>query len=127
MVTNRVGGSIATAAKALIVLVEAPRGIATSAEVAQAIGSHPVVVRRLLGGLRWSGLVESRSGPHGGWAIAKDPAAIRVGDVYRALDSEAASAESALDEVLFAAEHAYVERLDQVTLADLADADHTRK
>lgn len=122
MVTNRSGG-LATAARALLVLVAAPRGIATSAEVAEAIGSHPVVVRRLLGGMRWSGIVESRSGPHGGWAIAKDPATIRVGDVYRALDAGAASSVSALSEHLVAAEDAYLDRLDQVTLSDLAGAD----
>ena len=82
MVTNRSDRVIATAARALLVLVEAPRGMATSAEVAEAIGSHPVVVRRLLGQLRLSGLVESRPGPTGGWAIAKDPSKIRVGDLH---------------------------------------------
>ena len=97
--------------------------MATSTEVAEAIGSHPVVVRRLLGGLRWSGLVESRSGPTGGWAIAKDPSTIRVGDVARALSNERATPTSRLNELLDGAEDAYLARLDQVTLADLAEWD----
>jgi DNA-binding IscR family transcriptional regulator len=97
--------------------------MATSAEVGEAIGSHPVVVRRVLGGLRSSGFVESRPGRHGGWAIAKDPAKIRVGDVYRALDDKLASPASALDEVLLGAERNYVKRLDEATLADLAQRD----
>lgn len=120
MVTNRSGGGIATAIRALVVLMAAPRGMATSAEVALAIHSHPVVVRRLLGSLRWSGVVESRSGPHGGWAIAKDPVTIRVGDVYRAIAPEGSTNESAIDDLLLAAERAYLERLDKATLADLA-------
>jgi DNA-binding IscR family transcriptional regulator len=94
--------------------------MATSAEVAEATASHPVVVRRLLGRLRSDGLVESRSGPHGGWAIAKDPALTRIGDVHRALADAQHPAGSALQELLAAAEDAFVEQLDRVTLADLA-------
>ena len=122
MVTNRPGRGLATVVSALLVLVDAPRGMATSTEVANAIGLHPVVVRRLLGGLRQSGLVESRSGPEGGWAIAKDPATICIGDIYRALADEASSGGgSELNELLSAAEKAYVERLDRVTLAELSN------
>lgn len=95
--------------------------MATSAEVAEAIGSHPVVVRRLFGGLRMSGLVESRSGPTGGWAIAKDPAKVSIADVSRALSDEPQRGRSSLDQVLAAAQHEYLERLELVTLADLAD------
>lgn len=95
---------MAAAVRALSVLATSPRGMATSAEIADAIGSHPVVVRRLLGSLRSSGLVESRSGPRGGWAIAKDPATILLGDVHRALTDEADAPASALDELLTAAD-----------------------
>ena len=107
-----------------MVLVEAPRGMATSGEVADAIGSHAVVIRRLLGRLRRAGLVESRSGRNGGWAIAKDPAMIRISDVYRSLSDAAAGGQSPLNELLAAAERAYIERLALVTLADLAEG-HT--
>ena len=126
MVTNRSDRVIATAARALLVLVEAPRGMATSAEVAEAIGSHPVVVRRLLGQLRLSGLVESRPGPTGGWAIAKDPSTIRVGDLHRAMAKEAVPSTSKVDEVLSVAEAAYIAVLDRRTLADLARRDTPR-
>lgn len=121
MVTNRSEKGLVTAIRTLLVLLEAPRGMATSAEVAEAIGSHPVVVRRLLGGLRLSGLVDSRSGPSGGWAIARDPARIRIGDVSQALSDEPPRGGSALDELLAAADQAYLERLGRVTLADLAE------
>jgi DNA-binding IscR family transcriptional regulator len=124
MVANSSRRGLATAARALVVLVRAERGMATSAEVAELIGSHPVVVRRLLGGLRWSGLVESRSGPTGGWAVAKDPATIRLGDVYRAVSSETpAAATTPLDAFLEVAEQAYLAHLDDMTLAELAKGD----
>lgn len=94
--------------------------MATSAEVAEAIGSHPVVARRLLGHLRLSGLVEARPGPTGGWAVAKDPATTRISEVSRALSDEPSRDGSALDDLLADADHAYLEHLGRVTLADLA-------
>jgi Rrf2 family transcriptional repressor of oqxAB len=124
MVTNRVERGLATAVRALLVLAEAPRGMATSSEVGEAIGSHPVVVRRLLGNLRMNGLVEARSGREGGWAIAKDPAKVRISEVYLALSNEPVVAESSLDELLAAARGAYLSRLSTVALADLANG-HT--
>ena len=53
-------------AQALIFLAGAPRGMATSTEIADILDVHPVAVRRLLGVLRAEGIVESRSGPKGG-------------------------------------------------------------
>lgn len=126
MVTNRSRTSIRAAARALLILIQAERGMATSAEIAELIGSHPVVIRRLLGGLRWSGLVESRSGLNGGWAVAKDPSTIRLGDLWRAMSPETPGATTRLDELLDEAERAYLGRLDRVTLADLAEGDTVR-
>lgn len=122
MVTNRQDKGLAAAVRALLVLVEAPRGMATSTEVGEAVGSHPVVVRRLFGGLRMSGLVEARAGREGGWAIAKDPSEIRISEILQALSKGGGTPrESALDERLASTNAAYVARLSAVTLADLAD------
>jgi DNA-binding IscR family transcriptional regulator len=107
-------------AQALIVLAEAPRGMATSAELADMLDTHPVAVRRLLGVLRMEGIVESRSGPTGGWAIGRDPATISLGRIHRLLAREPdVVTPAALDEALFEAEEAYAARLDDVTLAAL--------
>lgn len=106
--------------QALLVLARAPRGMATSAEVADAIGIHPVVVRRSLAALRAEGIVESRPGPTGGWAIARDPARITLGGIHRLLVGErAVVAPPSLGEALADAEDAYLARLDRVTLASL--------
>lgn len=53
--------------------------------------------------------------------MAKDPATICIGDIYRALADEASSGgQSELNELLSAAEKAYVDRLDRVMLAELS-------
>lgn len=104
----------------MIVLADAPRGMATSAELADALGVHPVGIRRMLGVLRAAGIVESRSGPKGGWAIGRDPATISLGRIHRLLAGEPdVVTPAALDEALSEAEEAYASRLDDVTLAAL--------
>jgi DNA-binding IscR family transcriptional regulator len=122
MVTNR-SNRLAVIAQALVFLTDAPRGMATSTEIADQLDLNPVVVRRLLGVLRSEGIVESRSGPKGGWAIARDPSKITLGRLHRILagDPEVVSP-AALDDVLVAAEEIYAKQLDTVSLADLAGA-----
>jgi len=124
MATNRVD-RLVVAAQALVFLADAPRGMATSAEIADVLDIHPVAVRKMLGSLRWDGIVESRSGPKGGWAIARDPARITLAAVYRSLGEEVSEVLSplALDEAIQAAEAAYVAKLEPITLASLLDSD----
>ena len=114
--------------QALVILAEAPRGIATSAEIAELLDVHPVVLRRLLGVLRIDGILEARSGPKGGWAIARDPATISLGRVYRALSGKLEVVTPAgLDEALARAEEAYAATLDEVTLESLMDPGRRRR
>jgi len=121
MVTNR-GDRLAIVVQALIVLATAPRGMATSNELADEIGAHPVVLRTLLGRLRVDGIVESRSGPKGGWAIARDPERITLGTIHRALAPSADSAPSGrLGDALGRARDAHLTELDKTTLAMLLD------
>jgi Rrf2 family protein len=113
---------LAVVAQALVILAEAPRGMATSTEMAEVLDVHPVVLRRLLAVVRSDGILESRSGPKGGWAIARDPATISMGRVYRSLagDSEVVTP-ARLDQALVRADEAYAATLDEVTLASLMD------
>ncbi len=108
-------------AQAFVFLAEAPRGMATSTEIGDHLGLNPVVIRRLLGMLRTEGIVESRSGPKGGWAMGRDRATITLGRIHRILagDPEVVTP-AALDEALVGAEEAYAKKLDAVTLAHLA-------
>jgi DNA-binding IscR family transcriptional regulator len=60
-------------------------GPATSEQLARAMGTNPVVVRRILAGLRRDGYVRSSKGHGGGWTIARDLGEISLRDVYDAL------------------------------------------
>ncbi len=114
------GDAIAQAVQALIVLAEAQRGMATSEEIADVIGAHAVVVRRSLGMLRAEGIVESRRGPNGGWALARDPATISLARIYSIMAGEpVAVTPAALDEALVGARDASLAHLERISLASL--------
>jgi len=57
----------------------------TSEQLAKAMQTNPVVIRRILGGLRDAGFVRSEKGHGGGWTIARDPASVTMRDVYDAI------------------------------------------
>lgn len=64
-------------------------GPSTSDVLARAMQTNPVVIRRILGGLRERGLVQSEKGHGGGWVLARDLDDITLRDVYDAIGSPA--------------------------------------
>src|SRR3982750_2971015 len=60
-------------------------GPVTSDMLAKAMGTNPVVVRRIMAGLRDGGYVRSEKGHGGGWVLARDLDAISLLDVHRAV------------------------------------------
>jgi len=60
-------------------------GPSTSEALATAMQTNPVVLRRLMGGLRDAGFVMSAKGHGGGWVLSCDLDRITLGDVYQAL------------------------------------------
>jgi DNA-binding IscR family transcriptional regulator len=60
-------------------------GPSTSEALAAAMQTNPVVLRRLMGGLREAGFVASAKGHGGGWVLSCDLNRITLGDVYLAL------------------------------------------
>ncbi|MEF7614450.1 Rrf2 family transcriptional regulator [Aquincola sp. MAHUQ-54] len=113
-----------------------------SEELAGFLQSHAVVVRRTLAGLRELGYVRSGKGHGGGWTLACDLQAVTLRDIYEAVGSPALFAighraehpqclveqavNEALDDAMQQAERLLVDRLGQVTLADLS-ADFNRR
>ena len=62
-------------------------GPATSEVLAKAMDTNPVVLRRVMAGLRDQGYVQSEKGHGGGWTLACDLAKVTVRDIYTALGS----------------------------------------
>ncbi len=57
-------------------------------------------LEQLVGELRRAGLVEGTRGVHGGYRLARSPAEITVGDVYRVLEGEIAPVECTAEDYL---------------------------
>ena len=114
-----------------------PERTITSAEIAEHIGTNPVVVRRVLGSLRAAGLLNSERGQAGGWALARPPEQITLADVYRALDdrlivhgdtdaSTACSTERALEAkvaaILQEVEHSLLQKLASIPISKVRES-----
>ena len=114
----------------------------TSEQLAKAMQTHPVVIRRILGGLRDAGFVHSEKGHGGGWTIASDLARVTMRDIYDAIGCPGLMAmgnrteapgclveqavNAALDASFRDAEALLLARFAQVTLAELAADFHAR-
>jgi len=110
-------------------------GPVTSETLARAMGTNPVVVRRVMAGLREAGYVRSEKGHGGGWRLTVELASITLLDIYRALGSPSLLAighrsdhpdcavekavNSALEESFAAAETLLLARFGEVSLAEL--------
>jgi DNA-binding IscR family transcriptional regulator len=109
----------------------------TSEHLAKAMDTNPVVLRRVMGGLRDQGFVQSEKGHGGGWVLSCDLTKVTLRDIYKALGSPSLLAignrteapgciveqavNAALGKSFDAAEALILERLGEVTLAALAE------
>lgn len=114
----------------------------TSEQLAKAMQTHAVVVRRILGGLRDAGFVHSEKGHGGGWTIARNLSTITMRDIYDAIGRPALMAmgnrteapgclveqavNAALDTSFRDAEALLLTRFGEVTIAELAADFHAR-
>lgn len=114
----------------------------TSETLAMAMDTNPVVVRRIMAGLRQKGLVRSDKGHGGGWAIACDLTGVTLRDIYDALGCPSLLAignrserpqclveqavNASLNQAFRDAEALLLERLGGVTLAALSADFHAR-
>lgn len=126
----------------LLHLAEAD-GPVTSEVMAKMMRTNPVVIRRILGGLRERGLVTSEKGHGGGWRFARELETVTLYDVYSALDSPAIfslgnrtdspeclverAVNGALNESFERAERLLLERFKQVSLAELGQDVHRQR
>jgi len=118
------------------------KGPVTSEVLAKAMDTNPVVVRRIMAGLRDDGYVRSEKGHGGGWVIARDLSKITLRDIYDALGSPSLFAmgnrteapgclveqavNAVLDSAFDDAEALLLSRLGNVSLAMLSADFHAR-
>ncbi|MBB3899704.1 DNA-binding IscR family transcriptional regulator [Roseococcus suduntuyensis] len=110
-------------------------GPTTSEVLAKAMQTNPVVIRRIMSGLRERGYVRSEKGHGGGWTLACDLSRLTLRDVHEALGEPALLAignrteapsclveqavNAALGRAFEDAEAMLLERFASVTLAQL--------
>ena len=111
-------------------------GPVTSAALAKAMNTNPVVIRRIMAGLREQGYVRSEKGHGGGWTLACNLSQVTLLDIYMALGSPTLLAignrtqtpdclveqavNAALEKTFHEAERLLLARLGKVTLAKLS-------
>jgi len=75
-------------------------GLLSISEIARSEALPLAYLEQLVGELRRAGLVEGTRGVRGGYRLAREPAAITVGDVYRILEGEVAPVECTAEDYL---------------------------
>jgi Rrf2 family protein len=114
----------------------------TSEQLAKHMDANPVVIRRIMAGLREAGFVTSSKGHGGGWVMARPLAEISLLDVYQAIGAPAPFAignrnespgclveqavNTALDDAFREAEAILIARLGAVPLAQVFEDFHRR-
>lgn len=117
-------------------------GPLTSEMLAKAMNTNPVVIRRIMAGLRERDYVRSEKGHGGGWVIACDLHAVKLRDIYDALGSPKLLAmtnrtkapgclveqavNAAMERAFADAEAVLLRRLGEVSLAQLSADFHSR-
>jgi Rrf2 family protein len=118
------------------------QGAATSETLAKAMQTNPVVIRRIMAGLRQRGYVRSEKGHRGGWTLACNLSKLTLRDVYQALGEPSLLAignrtempgclveqavNAALGRAFDEAEALLLARFGEVTLAELSADFHQR-
>lgn len=85
---STISSRVAVAVHVLAYLAGRRGEAVTSETIASSVNTNAVVVRRIVGALRNSGLVSVQAGVGGGAQLAREPAAITVLDVYRAVEEK---------------------------------------
>jgi DNA-binding IscR family transcriptional regulator len=115
----------------------------TSEVLAKAMGTNPVVIRRVMGGLRERGYVRSEKRGHGGgWEIACDLSKVTLRHIYDAIGKPSLLAMSnrtempgciveqavnaSLNKAFHDAEELLLKRFGEVSLAMLSEDFHKR-
>jgi Rrf2 family protein len=105
-------------------------------EIARQSSVPPAYLEQLIAPLRRASLVQSKRGARGGYMLAREPASIRIGDIYRVMEGPVAPMECVSEDnddqtcplidgcetrpIWLKVRDSIVDALDSTTLADLA-------
>lgn len=125
----------------LLHMVEATNPV-TSETMAKMMQTNPVVIRRILAGLREQGFVSSEKGHGGGWQLSCNLNTVTLYDIYVALESPVLLAignrseapgclveeavNTIMNQAFLDAEALLLARFREVTLAELSQYVHQR-
>ena len=117
-------------------------GAVTSEVLAKAMDTNPVVIRRIMAGLRDHGYIRSAKGHGGGWTLSCDLSEVTLRQIYTALGCPSLLAignrtevpgclveqavNAVLNQAFHEAEALLLSRLGEVTLAALSADFHAR-
>ena len=118
-------------------------GTATSQSIAKTFCTNPVVVRRMMAGLRKDGIVDSQKGHGGGWLLTKKLEDISLLDIHQALGNTnlvsinltneqpeclvAQAVNEALERSIIEAKTLLYKRFSEISLADIANSFEHKK
>lgn len=119
----------ATGIQALALLAAEPDKLHTSEDVARALNTNPVVIRRIFLQLGHAELIVSHKGPSGGSKLARPAKGITLRDIHRAIQPDGIvqapsssgmrGLQSVLKGIFSDASKAFEKELDQTTLSQL--------
>ncbi len=118
------------AIRAMIALGRTPDGLRTIAAIAKEEKIPKKFLEQILLALKAADLVTSRAGPNGGYRLAKLPTEISLGQILQAINeplargversSRRGTKDSPLDRVLADIRQCLAQRINQITLDELA-------
>lgn len=87
----RISAKVDYAVRATLELAQAGDEPTKGDDISEAQDIPLKFLENILGELKHSGIVQSRRGAHGGYWLARDPADVTLGDVFRAVEGPLAS------------------------------------
>lgn len=113
-------GRFSLALRVLCLLAEHPNQRQTSASLAEATGTGPVMVRRLFGVLHKHGFIIQRKGPAGGAQLKHSAKSIGLGDIFLAAEPDWLQVDDpTLDPILQRTRKSTIAAMNETTLAHL--------
>jgi DNA-binding IscR family transcriptional regulator len=101
-------------------LALAPGSMHTSAEIAAALHTSPVMVRRIFAPLHKAGFIIQRKGPQGGAQLKANPKSIGFGDIFAAVGGEwPATGDKITDVILQRSRNDAIQAMNDTTIASL--------